>query len=79
VCGRGVVRAATLWLRKRGYGRVFAALMWSRALRFDARLRTRSLVPPFAYKYPGIFRAQRRSFEESFRVSFSVYVVVRVV
>jgi len=37
---------------------VFAAMSWIRALWFDARLRTDSLVPCFAYKYPGISRAQ---------------------
>ena len=52
------------------YGRenVIMALVWSHASRFDARLRTLSLVPIFAYKYPRIFRVQgggvlRRSFE----------------
>jgi len=62
----GTVRATTLWPRKRGHRRVSAALVWSRALRFDARLRTLSLVPLFTYKYPGISRAPERSFLEEF-------------
>jgi len=46
--------------RKRGLGRVFAALVWSRAPGFNVRLRTRTLVPNFVYKYPGVFQSQGR-------------------
>ena len=55
----GAMRAALEELRK---SRVFMALLWSRAPRFDARLRTVPLVPPFAYKYPGISRARGEKF-----------------
>ena len=30
-------RAAAVWPRKRGYGRVFAAIQWPRARRFEPR------------------------------------------
>ena len=35
-----------------------ARCLYGRASRFDAQLCTLSLVPPFSYKYHGIFRAQ---------------------
>ena len=60
-------------LQKRSLGRVFAALVWSRAPRFDARLCTGPLVPPFVYKIPEIFRAERRSFDVFVRLVFRVF------
>jgi len=41
-----------------------AAMLWSRAPRFDAQLHTGSLVSPFASIYRGVSREKRRSFEE---------------
>ena len=49
-------------------GAAHAALLWSREPRFDARLRTVPLVPPFAYKYPEIFRARGGEVLRSFSV-----------
>ena len=52
-------------------GAARAALVWSSVPIFDARLRTCTLVPPFAYKRPGISRTQG---EEVLR-SFSLVLV----
>ena len=50
-------------------GTAHAALVWSRAPRFDALLCTYILMPPFAYKSPGISRAEGGVV---FRVFFSI-------
>jgi len=44
----------------RSLGRISAAMVWSRVPGFDARLHTRTLVPNFAYKYPGVFQSTGR-------------------
>ena len=54
--------------------RVSAAVPWSRASRFNARLCTFSVVPPFAYKYPGISRAQGRRVWRRFVGLFLLHV-----
>ena len=46
-----------------------ASLVWSRAPRFDACLHTCTMVPPFAYKSPGISRTKRGKVLRSFSVA----------
>ena len=62
-CAAGdAARAVLEQLQKRSLGRVSAALVWSRARRFIARLCTCTLVPSFAYKYPGFLEHEEEEF-----------------
>ena len=75
----GAVHVAPEEPRKCGKSRISAVLVWNRAPRFDTRLRTFVLVPSFAYKYPGIFRAWGGGVFEKFLGSSSPYCSFRVV
>ena len=72
----GAVLLDTTWPRKRDHCRVFAAMLWSRASSFDARLRTASQISPLAYKYPLVLEFLRR---RVLQFSFLLFRIVLVV